>query len=173
MHGRYLLIFGLATGLALSVVAPVVAQSVSTDVAPGANFSSYRTYTWVSTLPPAGLNPVMYQRIIADFDAALANKGYQKADSADLSLAITVGEQQKTDVESWGRLGLQTSVYQYTQGQLSLDVFDTKTKRALWHGQVSKTFNPDKPDPTAVDKSITKLMKGFPASGSTGTATPR
>jgi cytochrome c1 len=109
------------------------------------------------------MNPVMYQRIIADFDAALAQKGYEKADTGDLSMAVTIGAQQKTDIETWGRFGLQTSVYQYTQGQLSLDVFDTKTKQALWHGQVSDTVNPDKPNPAKVDSAIAKLMQDFPA----------
>ena len=173
MHIGYGLLLGLASGLALTVDTQAVAQSVSTDVAPGANFSAYRSYAWVSAQPPAGMNPVMYQRIIADFEAALTSKGYQKADPADLALAITVGAQQKTDVESWGRFGLQTSVYQYTQGQLSLDVFDTRTKQALWHGQVSKTVNPDKPNPAAVDKAISKLMKAFPTAGRAGSATAR
>jgi cytochrome c1 len=171
LRGKHLLL-ALAGGLALSANVPAVAQKVSTDAVPGVNFSAYRTYAWVNATPPAGMNPVMYQRIIADFDAALASKGYQKASGpADLSLIITVGAQQKTDIQQWGRFGLQTSVYQYTQGQLSLDVFDTRTKQALWHGQVSKTVNPDKPNPAAVDKAINKLMAKFPATAAPA-ATP-
>ncbi len=165
MRSRSLLVLGLSCGLALSIAVPAAAQSVTTDVQPGVNFSNYRTYAWVNAVPPAGMNPIMYQRITANLETALASKGYQKADPADLSLIVTIGAQQKTDIESWGRFGLQTSVYQYTQGQLSLDVFDTKTKKALWHGQVSRTINPDKPNPAAVDKAITKLMKSFPPTG--------
>ena len=74
------------------------------------------------------MNPVMFQRLMADFDFALAQHGYQKGPpTSDLSLVLTIGAQNKTDVETWGRFGLQTSVWQYTQGQLSLDAFDTKT----------------------------------------------
>jgi hypothetical protein len=171
MRLRYFLILGAASTLSLS--ANVVAKpSVSTDAAPGVNFSAYKTYSWVDSPPPAGMNPVMYQRIMADFDSALAGKGYQKGEPGDVSLIVTVGAQNKTDIETWGRFGLQTSVYQYTQGQLSLDVFDTKTKQALWHGQVSETVNPDKPNPSKVDGAISKLMEKFPATAATAPANP-
>lgn len=153
----------LAGGLVF-LSSPVVAgPSISTQSMPGANFSNYRTYSWANAQPPAGVNPVMYQRIVMDIDQALAQKGYQKADAGDLSLILTLGARDKTDVQTWGRFGLQTSVYQYTQGQLSLDVFDTKTQQALWHGQATQTINPEKPNPAAVDKAIKKLMGKFPA----------
>ena len=108
------------------------------------------------------MNPVMFQRITDDFDLSLSQRGYQKVAPGDLSLVLTIGEQNKTDVETWGRFGLQTSVYQYTQGQLSIDVFDTKTKQALWHGQASGTVNPDNPKASRVDAAIGKLMLKFP-----------
>jgi hypothetical protein len=31
------------------------------------------------------------------------------------------------------------------EGQISLDAFDTKTKRAVWHGQITDTINPKSP----------------------------
>jgi hypothetical protein len=161
MNRKHLLALSLAASLALSVNGPASAQ-ISTQTMPGANFSAYKTYAWVNSLPPAGMNPVMYQTIMMDFDAALAQKGYVKASPGDLSLVLTANAQNKTDVQSWGRFGLQTSVYQYTQGQLSLDVFDTKTEQALWHGQASRTINPNKPNPSKVGAEITKLMVQFP-----------
>ena len=166
MNRRFLLILGVASGLALSTGVQA-GPSISTDALPGVNFSAYRTFAWVNTTPPAGMNPVMYQRIVGDFEQALAGKGYQKGDPADLSLVLTIGAQNKTDIESFGRFGLQTSIYQYVQGQLSLDAFDTKTQKALWHGQVSDTINPNKPNPTKVDAAIAKLMQRFPATAAT------
>ncbi len=163
MHRKTLLMAGLISGLALTPAISAAGPSISTQAAPGVNFGAYRTYGWVSALPPAGMNPVMYQQIMADIDQALAQKGYQKAESGDLSLILTIGAQQKTDVETWGRFGLQTSVYQYTQGQLSLDAFDARTKQALWHWQAKQTVNPDKPNPSKVSKAIDKLMAQFPA----------
>ncbi len=169
MHSKFLLILGLASGFVLA--ADVQAKpKISTDSVPGVNFSAYRTFSWVNTAPPAGMNPVMYQRIMADIEAALTQKGYRKAATGDLSLALTIGAQQKTDIQTWGRFGLQTSVYQYVVGQLSLDAFDTRTKQALWHGQASETVNPDKPNPAKVDAAIAQLMQSFPATAATAPA---
>ncbi|HYX46226.1 MAG TPA: DUF4136 domain-containing protein, partial [Sphingomicrobium sp.] len=150
--------------LALCSQASIAGPSISTQAMPGVNFSSYKTYTWVQATAPAGGNPVMQQQILNDLDAALAQKGYQEVKSGgDLSLVLTIGAQEKTDIQSWGWWGRQLSVNQYTQGQLSLDAFDTKTQQAVWHGQASQTIDPDKPNPSKVDAAIAKLMVQFPA----------
>jgi len=162
MHRKTFIVAAFSLGL-VTPAASIAGPSISTDAAPGVNFSAYKTYSWLQGSAPAGGNPVMYQRILNDFDGALVQKGYQQVPSGgDLSLILTIGAQQKTDVETWGRFGLQTSVYQYTQGQLSLDAFDSKTKQAVWHGQASQTVNPDKPNPSKADAAVDKLMVQFP-----------
>lgn len=164
MNRRAIIAIAFATCFALSSQPSVAGPSISTDAAPGVNFSAYKTYSWAQASAPAGGNPVMYQRIIDGFDGALAQKGYQKAQSGgDLSLILTIGAKEKTDVQSFGRFGLQTSVYQYTEGQLSLDAFDTKTQQPVWHGQASQTIDPDKPNPSKVDAAVAKMMAQFPA----------
>ena len=171
MHRAHSLMLSIAGAVALAGVGQAH-PTISTDAAPGVNFSAYRTYNWVAAMPPGGVNPVMYQQILAGFDSALASRGYQKAAAGDLTVALTLGEQQKTDVESWGRFGLQTSVYQYTQGQLSFDVFDTKTRQALWHGQATETFDPDKPNPAKVNDAVSRLMQAFPATAAPAAPPP-
>jgi hypothetical protein len=146
--------------------------SISTDVAPGVNFGAYKTFAVVSATVPSGMDPVAYQRIVADVLAGLSNKGYQKADPGDLSLILSVGAQNKADIESWGVRGLRTDVYQYTEGKLSVDAFDTKTKQAVWHGQASETINPNKSNPAAIDKAVSKLMEKFPPNSVSAAAAP-
>ena len=164
MDRKRLLLIAFVVGLTLLPGAVIAGPNISTQSAPGVNFGQYKTYAWDHADAPSGGNPIMYQQIISDFDSALAAKGYQKVDSdGDLSLVLTIGAQEKTDIQSWGRFGLQTSVYQYTQGQLSLDAFDTKTKQAVWHGQASQTVNPDKPKPAKITSAIQRLMADFPA----------
>ncbi len=155
----------LAGAFTLSGAAPAVAQSISTDVAPGANFSAYHTYAWVNATASQGMNPIAYQQIVADIEAALNAKGYSKGEPGDLSLIMTIGKQDKTDVDTWGPWGRRVDVYQYTEGQLSLDVFDTKTKQALWHGQATKSVNSTKFNASKASKAVNKLMKDFPATG--------
>lgn len=162
---RTTLVLAILTGMAIPLTSVAAKPKVTTQALPGVNFSSYKTFAWASSAPPGGMNPVMFQQIMADIDAALAQKGYQKGEPGDMTLILTVGAQDKTDVTSWGRFGLQTSVYQYTQGQLSLDAFDTNSKQALWHGQATETVDPSKPKPSKIDAAVTQLMASFPPTG--------
>jgi hypothetical protein len=171
--------------LVLAVGATLVATSadaarpkISTDTAPGANFAAYKTFAWVNPVPPSGMDPVAFGRIMTSIESELAAKGYQKADPGDLSLILSIGAREKTQFESWGRFGMQTDVYQYTEGQLSLDAFDTKTRQAVWHGQATETVNPQKPNYDAINEGVTKLIAKFPPGGGAApagaaAATPR
>jgi len=153
----------LAVGLTMPGMS-LAGPSISTQAAAGVNFSAYKTYSWLRATAPSGGNPVLFQQIMTDIDSALAQKGYQKAESdGDVGLILTLGTRDKTDIQTWGRFGLQTDVWQYTEGQLSLDAFDTKTKQALWHGQATDTVNPKKPNTTKIDAGVQKLMAKFPA----------
>ena len=156
---------GFVIVLAASLLAaPAWAKpKVSADTTPGANFAAYQTFAFVNPQPPAGMNPVAYERIRQGVEQGLTAKGYSKTEQGDLSVIITVGARDKTDVETWGRFGRQVDVRQYTEGQLSVDVFDTKTQQPLWHGQATETVNPQKVDPEKVETAVTGIMAKFPA----------
>lgn len=166
----------MAVMLSLALPAQAIARPrIYTDTAPGVNFSAYKTYAWVEMPVPPGLNPIIIQRIRNGVEAGLAQKGYARGQPGDLSLILTVGTKDKIDVQNWGGVGPawgwgfdgwgggHVSVYEYTQGQLSLDVFDTKSKQAVWHGQATDTVNTEKPKPEKIDKAVLKVMAQFPA----------
>jgi hypothetical protein len=151
----------LSAMLSLFVATGAVAgPTISSNTAPGVNFGAYKTYQWVQISPSS--NPVIQQEIVASIEQSLASKGLVKADSGDMKLVLTTGVQTQTELESWGRWGLQTSTYTYSTGQLSIDAFDAKTNMALWHGQATETINPQKPDMSKINAAITKLMATFP-----------
>jgi hypothetical protein len=167
MHRRS---FAFLAGAAVSMMvagSSAARPQITTDAAPGANFTGYKTFAWVNLTPAAGMDPVAFDRIRMGIEGALTGKGYQKAagDAGDLSLILSTGAREKTEVNSFGRFGLQTDVYQYTQGTLALDAFDTKTKQPVWHGQATETINPGKSNPKAIDDGVSKLMAKFPAGG--------
>jgi hypothetical protein len=137
---------------------------VTTDSAPGANFSKYKTFSFISQMP-AGANPVAVERIQQNIGGALAGKGYAKGEPGDLTIVTTVGAQDKTQINTWGYWGMRADVYQYTEGKLSVDVFDTKTRQALWHGQATENIDPNKPDPAAVNAAVASVMASFPTRG--------
>jgi hypothetical protein len=157
----------LATGAAgaLLAVSAHAGPKITSDTLPGANFAGYKTFGWVDTRPPSGMDPVAYGRIMQDVESGLTAKGYTKSDTPDLGLMLSLGAQNKTQVNTFGYFGRQLDVYQYTEGKLSLDAFDVKTKQAVWHGQADATIHPDKPDPGKIDSAVDKLMVKFPASG--------
>jgi hypothetical protein len=157
---RRAFVIALAAGL---LAGPVLAKpKVSADTTPGANFAAYQTFAFVNAQPPAGMNAVAYERIRLGVEQGLTGKGFTKGDPGDLSVIITVGARDKTDVETWGVWGRQLDIHQYTVGQLSVDVFDTKTKQPLWHGQATETVTPGKVDPQKVETAVAEVMAKFP-----------
>ena len=169
MHRRALLLMGAAFGLAIGPGARA-RPKISTDTLPGANFAAYKTFGWVNTPMPAGMDPVAYGRIVQDIETGMESKGYVKGSPPDLVLVLSLGAQNKTQINSFGFFGRDLDVYQYTEGKLSIDAFDAKTKRAVWHGQADETIHPDNPDFRRIDSGIARLMQKFPANASAAAA---
>lgn len=159
---RFAVIIALAAGLALPAAAK---PKVTSDATPGVNFAAYQTFAFINPSPPAGMNPVAYERIRMGVENGLSGKGYSKGDPGDLSVLISMGARNQTDIETWGAFGRQLDVHQYTEGQLSVDVFDTKTRRPLWHGQATETVNPKKLEPEKVEAAVQEVIARFPSRG--------
>src|SRR3954468_1835032 len=90
----------LAFALLLSACATY--PRVHTDYDSTANFAGYRTYSWLPTEVPRGMNPLMFRRVEGSIDRALQARGYHPAAAADFAVAFTIGEQDKTDVYDYG-----------------------------------------------------------------------
>jgi DNA-directed RNA polymerase beta subunit len=161
MHRNHLIITAAAAAFVFAPGASAKPQ-LTTDMAHNVNFADYKTFDWASTHPQGGINSVQYQRILADISARLAAKGYQHHKPADLTMALTLGKRQKVDIDTWNHYGYHDA-YVYNEGQISVDAFDSKTKRAVWHGQITDTINPKKPDPQRLQAALDKLMEQFPS----------
>jgi hypothetical protein len=148
-------------GLALSACASK--PTISSQTTRGANLSAYTSYAWVNAPPPGGMNPVAWERVKQDVDSALTAKGYTQADPGALAVILTIGARNKTDINTYGWWGRQVSVYQYTEGKISIDVFDAKTKQPLWHGQATQTIDPGNPNEALIDTAVAGVMANFPA----------
>ncbi|AKC85880.1 DUF4136 domain-containing protein [Pseudoxanthomonas suwonensis] len=173
----------LAAFALVAVAACSSTPTVHTDSDPQASFGSYRTYTWLAK--PEGVSPLVAQRIVDGVDARLRAQGWTQAADADVAVAAHVTTQQKQTLDTlysgpmyggwgWARPGLYggmgvgmgsatTTVHNYTVGTLIVDLFDAKTKQAIWRGTASDTASssPDKVN-AAVDAGIAKMFEGFP-----------
>jgi len=161
MHRKLLIALGAAS--ALIIAAPASSgPRLTTDKAHSVNFANYKTFTWASTTPPKGLNPVQYHRVMAVITNDLKNKGYTHDPNGELSLVLTANKLTKVDLDNWHHWGYHDA-YTHSEGQVSLDAFDTKTKLAVWHGQVTDAINPRKPDADKLLAAVNKIMSEFPA----------
>jgi hypothetical protein len=171
-HARFFL--GLALMLAISTTA--FAQNVKTDYDKGIDFAHYKTFTWIKE--PQTTNPLTKQRVIDDVNAALTAKGLQLVTgNADLCIAAHAATKQNQTLNTFydgfgggwrwgGRFGsATTTVDTYTIGTLVVDIFDSKTKDAIWRGTSSKTLSGD-PQKNAgnLNKAVDKMFKEFPPS---------
>lgn len=168
--------------LATSLVACASTPTVHTDFDPGANFASFKTYSWA--MKPQGGSPLVTQRIVDGVDARLAARGWtQAATGGDVALAAHIVTSQRQTLDTfytgsnmggWGWRGggwgggmgmgsATTTVRTYDVGTLVVDMFDARTKQAVWRGTASGTV-PRTPERTnaAVEAGLDRLFASFP-----------
>jgi hypothetical protein len=165
---------GLGVALAMLLATSALAQKVTTDFAKDADFQRYKTFMWIKEPKPT--NPLIRQRIIDDVNAALETKGL-KLVTADADIAIAGHAATRTERSldtfydgfggGWrwrGGFGSATTrVSTYEVGTLVIDLFDAKTKEALWRGTATRTLSDDPQKNTEnLNKAVVKLFKDFP-----------
>ncbi len=168
--------------LALFEVALSGCSSISynSDFDPQVDFSHYKNYVWMEVAAPAqtrarGVDQLIEKRLIAAIDAALAAKGYTKRDSApaDFVVHFMVTTKDKIDFQTyytgWGYYGwyggTQVEAYQYTEGTLVVDLFDTNTKQMAWRGMATGTVDPGASPETRnarISEAVTGILPRVP-----------
>ncbi|RRU03203.1 MULTISPECIES: DUF4136 domain-containing protein [Stenotrophomonas] len=166
----------LATGLVACASSP----TVRTDHDPSANFASFKTYSWAQK--PQGASPLVVQRIVDGVDARLRARGLTEAPNGDIALVANIANSQRqtldtfytgTGMGGWGWRGgwgggmgmasSTTTVHTYDVGTLVVDMFDSRTKQAVWRGSASGTV-PSSTDRVnaAVEAGLDKMFADFP-----------
>ncbi|MGH8038177.1 MAG: DUF4136 domain-containing protein [Stenotrophomonas sp.] len=168
--------------LATSLVACATTPTVHTDFDPGANFASFKSYSWA--MKPQGGSPLVQQRIVDGIDARLQARGWTLApNGGDVALAAHIVTSQRQTLDTfysgsnmggWGWRGggwgggmgmgtATTTVRTYDVGTLVLDMFDAKSKQAVWRGTASSTV-PSSPARVnaAVESGLDRLFASFP-----------
>lgn len=136
------------------------AQHVKTHYDRRANFAQYKSYSWeqVKTRDPLDVD-----RIKSAVNAALAAKGWTRVESGgDVWIVAIEGGWRWT---GFGAFGPATDSYE--DRTLTVDLFDTITKKLLWRGSSTDRLsnNSDK-NIKNLDKGVEKLFKKFPPSSS-------
>jgi hypothetical protein len=164
---------------------------IRSDRDPDTDFAAYRTFAWIGPAPlarakkPGGVSFVSAlddQRIRRAVDGELASRGYRlvaTAAEADLVVAYSVGSEEKVHVQespmmttlypyprSYRYGGWYTSsavrIQQYTEGTLSLEVYDRNTEQAVWVGWASKRLSRSDDHQALISEAVSKVLADFP-----------
>jgi hypothetical protein len=166
--------FIAAAALVVITTTAASAQSVSFDYDKSANFSSFKTYTWVrGTEVPDEFN---HARVVAAVNEQLAAKKLTSVEhgaNADLFVAYHAVFDQDVQVsgfaDGWGpyRLGRNVSARaeKILKGTLVVDIVDSRTNTIVWRGIASDEVD-TKADPRKRERNINRaaarLFKNYP-----------
>ena len=181
-----------AAVLAVAALSACDPMRVASDYDHSASFSGYHSFAWLPRAQPATsstpVNPLVRQRAHDATQAELIRKGYAYTDdaaSADFVVDITIGSQERVDVQSypatymgpgwgynagynaaWGYpyWGSSVDVRQYREGTLSIDVFDGRSHRPVWHGWASKELTQSDIENSAapIQAAVASVLAKFP-----------
>lgn len=158
----------------LLAFASVLVASVTTDYSHSADFSRYKTYSWIKV---SVQDPLWEDRVTQAVDSQLAAKGWTKVPGGgDAAVAAYGSTKTEKTLQTWYTGfgggwrwrgfddGLATTNVERTPvGTLMVDIFDSSTDRLIWRGVASDTLTgkADK-DEKKMDKAVTEMFKKFP-----------
>ena len=162
--------------LAIGAVACSTLQ-VTTDYAPGTDFSQYRTFTLKAG--SAARNPIAAERFAKSLAAALEGRGLRQVpEGGDLSVFAHFSLGKDTQLNTYGyggwgggwryggMGGMQTTtVQEIPTGTVVIDLVDAKAKTAVWRGiakdTISTSATPEERQQKA-DEVGRKLFENYP-----------
>ncbi|MEM1132457.1 MAG: DUF4136 domain-containing protein [Pseudomonadota bacterium] len=137
------------------------------------------------------VSALLQQQITDSIKRELEGRGYRFVSdpaSADFAVSYAVGARDKTRVSEvpvadpfygaranwrWGRgyfpayypaMATETIVSNYTEGTLSIDIYDVKRRAPVWHGVGTKRLSSDELDGSteSVTNGVRNILAGFP-----------
>lgn len=165
--------------LALTMVtATAAAQQVETTVDRSADFSKYKTFK-IEVATSWG-NPIGEKNVVEELTGALTAKGWtQDAQAPDVRVLVHGATEEKQQLNTfytggygggyyggwgWGGVGSSsTTVSEYTEGTLVIDMFDASNKSLLWRGVAQDELKrKQQKREKQASKAIDKMLRDFP-----------
>jgi hypothetical protein len=186
------LLWLIATASCLATLVGCATMSVGSDYDRAASFTQLRTFVIMEREHKDVHNPLVATRAEDAIREELLRRGYQQTSdraTADFTVDFTIGSKERTDVSTypdpyvgagwgWGRRGWwgggywgdNLDVRQYREGTLSIDVFDARSHRPIWHGWARKelTRADIENSQTAIRNAVAAILARFPPGAGTG-----
>jgi len=168
----------LACGVAVALALPACGPSVSVDLDPSADFSSFRSYAWLAPPPPTGADriansPLMEKRVHAAADEHLRSRGFRLVPEGEADflltyfVAVTDRTREVPTSSGYSRAwpGTSTRTENFEEGSLILDVVRRSDRQLVWRGVLSRRLEED-PSPERVTEIVTdavnRILSEFP-----------
>jgi hypothetical protein len=192
LYVRHLSLHRIGCALVIMALAGCSTLKVGSDYDRKATFTGLHTFTVMQRQHLHARNPLVVTRAQDAIVEELQSKGYQQVSdpaTADFSVDFTIGSHQRTDINSypvpyagtgwagwgwgpgwWGApyWGDSLDVRQVREGTLSIDVFDTRSHRPIWHGWAKKdlTERDIEQSEKPIREAVKAILAQFPPSGS-------
>jgi hypothetical protein len=159
---------------ALALAGCTSGPTVKTDFDPATNFGGYHSYSWIYTATPQGMNPLLFERVRASINRSFAARGFAQATPGEFAVAFTIGRRDSVQITDFGAYGPSYRPYawgpgfhdidvrQITDGTLVIDIYDTATRKPIWHGIATQQVDPNKVDQAVIDTAVDAVLAGFP-----------
>jgi len=159
----------------LLLVSFTLFAKTTTDYDHAVNFAKFHTYSWIAVNVQ---EPLWNDRVTKAVDDQLTAKGWKKVDKGgDASISAAGSTRTVQTLESWyGGVGggwyhrgwwiggpPGVVIERTPVGTLHIDIFDSQSKKLVWHGDCSDTLtaNPEKNE-KKMEKSVAEAFKKFP-----------
>jgi hypothetical protein len=148
---------------------------VNADYDSNITFDQYKTYAYQkSSIDRVEISDLDKRRILRSIDAALMAKGFTKSETPDVIVSFFTKEKEQVNVyqsSMWGwgwgwnpwMWGGFNSTYRYTEGVLTINIVDAKTKELIWQGvgEGELTKRSEKKDEN-INNFVTKILEQYP-----------
>jgi hypothetical protein len=168
--------------LALLWVPLAHAQKVTVDYDKKADFTQYKTYSWIKL--GVGFHPNVQAEITAAIDQQLQAKGLKHVESGgDLVVnmvgSLNAGMNVEYDADVYAMPGLDgpitwaanggqplgsSTVMYVNKGTLVVDLVDRRAKQVKWRGTVKANLDPEQQEKSLeiIQKAIARLFHDYP-----------
>ncbi|MFN2354356.1 MAG: DUF4136 domain-containing protein [Desulfopila sp.] len=162
---------------------------VSSDYDQEMSFTGLHTYTWRQ--PPESFgeedkdvresDPLLHKRIVAAINRGMSERGYRRADPADMQVSYSYSVETRLESEPhsgyfgfgtgrypyYGGLGVNvgSDIRQYDVGILVIDIYDSRSGSLMWRGKgsaITSTHSTPEKITAKVNTMVRGVLAQFP-----------
>jgi hypothetical protein len=150
--------------------------TIVADTNPGTDFSAFKTYNFIQPLGTdrdGGARTPLSSRLVSSVNRELISRGMSLADEPDLLVDFSISAEDRIDVRTtpshsvrrthWNRgfsswPAYSTTVRQYTEGTLVIDLIDPAENRLLAEGAAQNRISDTQFTQQQLDEIVSKIM---------------